>query len=120
MKKKSLKPCRNDLEVNQKMSLESANDIHGVITNILVKWSFWFGNLVQNYVLNLKTTKSKTFNDTSQRFMILKEEIWTGSVVKSFLQILYGLTPDPPENCHLNVKKLPKSWHFFQNNAKKL
>ena len=20
---------------------------------------------------------------------------------------------DPPENCHLNVKKLPKTWHFF-------
>ena len=23
---------------------------------------------------------------------------------------LYG--PDPPENCHLNVKKLPKTWFF--------
>ena len=22
--------------------------------------------------------------------------------------------PDPPENCQLTVKKLPKTWHFFQ------
>ena len=21
---------------------------------------------------------------------------------------------DPPENCHLTVKKLPKTWHFFK------
>ena len=27
---------------------------------------------------------------------------------------------DPPENCHLNVKKLPKTWHFFQKNWQKL
>ena len=25
--------------------------------------------------------------------------------------------PDPPENCHLNVKKLPKSLKFFQKNC---
>ena len=25
--------------------------------------------------------------------------------------------PDPPENCHLTVKKLPKTWHFFQKNC---
>ena len=24
---------------------------------------------------------------------------------------------DPPENCHLNVKKLPKTGHFFQKNC---
>ena len=23
--------------------------------------------------------------------------------------------PDPPENCHLNVQKLPKTWLFFLN-----
>ena len=28
--------------------------------------------------------------------------VWTGSEL------------DPPENCHLNVKKLPKTWHFWQ------
>ena len=30
--------------------------------------------------------------------------------------------PDPPENCHLNVKKLPKTWkkkHFFSKIKKK-
>ena len=27
--------------------------------------------------------------------------------------------PDPPENCHLTVKKLPKSWHIFQKNCPK-
>ena len=26
---------------------------------------------------------------------------------------------DPPENCHLTGKKLPKSWHFFEKIAKK-
>ena len=26
---------------------------------------------------------------------------------------------DPPEYCHLNVKKLPKPWHFFQKNKAK-
>ena len=31
-----------------------------------------------------------------------------------------GLPSDPPENCHLNVKKLPKTWHFFQKNWQKL
>ena len=30
------------------------------------------------------------------------------------------LTPDPPENCHLTVKKWPKTWHFFQKNWQKL
>ena len=25
---------------------------------------------------------------------------------------------DPPENCHLNVKKLTKTWHFLQKIAK--
>ena len=29
-----------------------------------------------------------------------------------------GFEPDPPENCHLNVKKLPKTWHFFKKIAK--
>ena len=29
-------------------------------------------------------------------------------------------TPDPPENYHLNVKKIPKTWHFFQKNWQKL
>ena len=29
-------------------------------------------------------------------------------------------TPDPPQNCYLNVKKLSKTWHFFQNNCQKL
>jgi len=28
------------------------------------------------------------------------------------------LSSDPPENCHLNVKKLPKTWHFFFLNDK--
>ena len=27
---------------------------------------------------------------------------------------------NPPENCHLNVRKLPKTWNFFQKNWKKL
>ena len=27
---------------------------------------------------------------------------------------------DPAENCHLNVKKLSKSSHFFQKNCQKL
>ena len=27
---------------------------------------------------------------------------------------------DPPENCHLNVKKLPKTLHLFQKNWQKL
>ena len=26
-------------------------------------------------------------------------------------------TPDPPENWHLTVKKLPKTWQFFQQNC---
>ena len=30
------------------------------------------------------------------------------------------LQPDPPENWHLTVKKLPKTWHFFQKNWQKL
>ena len=35
------------------------------------------------------------------------------------LALLYLLSePDPPENCHLNVKKLPKNWHF--KNDKKI
>ena len=25
--------------------------------------------------------------------------------------------PDPPENCQLNVQKLPKTWHFCQQNC---
>ena len=27
---------------------------------------------------------------------------------------------DPPENCQVNVKKLPKTWYFFQKIAKNL
>ena len=26
---------------------------------------------------------------------------------------------DPPKNCHLTVKKLPKTWHFFKKNCQK-
>ena len=29
-----------------------------------------------------------------------------------------NIQPDPPENCHLTVKKLPKTWHFFKKIAK--
>ena len=39
-------------------------------------------------------------------------QIWRQTVVR------YG--PDPPENCHLTVKKLTKTWHFFQKNCQKL
>ena len=28
--------------------------------------------------------------------------------------------PDTPENCHLNVKKLPKTWHIFKKIFQKL
>ena len=28
--------------------------------------------------------------------------------------------PDAPENCHLNVKKLPKTWHFFSKKLPKI
>ena len=31
----------------------------------------------------------------------------------------WRLPSDPPENCHLTVKKLPKTWHFFKNNCQK-
>ena len=27
-------------------------------------------------------------------------------------------TADPPESCHLNVKKLPKTWHLKKKNSK--
>ena len=33
------------------------------------------------------------------------------------LRSLLKSTPDPPENCHLTVKKFPKTWHFFQQNC---
>ena len=29
------------------------------------------------------------------------------------------MRPDPPENCHLNVKKLSENCHFFSKIAKK-
>ena len=29
-------------------------------------------------------------------------------------------TPDPPENWHLNVKKLPKTWHCFKKNCQNI
>ena len=29
------------------------------------------------------------------------------------------LAADPPENYHLTVKKLPKTWHFFKKNCQK-
>ena len=36
------------------------------------------------------------------------------------LGLFYGLCKaDPPENWHLTVKKLPKTWHFFQKNWQK-
>ena len=41
-------------------------------------------------------------------------------VLLTFIQpVVCGWCPDPPENCHLTVKKLPKAWHFFQKNCQK-
>ena len=37
-----------------------------------------------------------------------------------FIVVMSVSVPDPPENCHWNVKKLPKTWLFFQKNWQKL
>ena len=42
----------------------------------------------------------------------------------AYMKLWTVLTPpdwraDPPENCHLTVKKLPKTWLFFKKNCQK-
>ena len=39
-----------------------------------------------------------------------------GVVPNGYLQMSWWV-PDPPENCHLTVKKLPKTWHFYNKIA---
>ena len=51
--------------------------------------------------------------------------IWTESPAAGWFPLwpgeLWGqFGPDPPENCQLNVKKLPKTWHFSKKNCQKL
>ena len=38
--------------------------------------------------------------------------------VRTMSKVSSCLWPDPPENWHLTVKKLPKTWHFFKKIAK--
>ena len=33
--------------------------------------------------------------------------------------IYYTFRPDPPENCHIKVQKLPENYHFSQKLQKK-
>ena len=43
---------------------------------------------------------------------------WTYTFGSSRSRTATSVWPsDPPEDCHLTVKKLPKTWHFFKKNA---
>ena len=42
---------------------------------------------------------------------------WSGSVICEWTEDWFW--SDPQENCHLTVKKLPKTWHFFQKKIAK-
>ena len=41
-------------------------------------------------------------------------DIWS-----PYRYLLNEWVADPPENCHLTVKKLQKTWHFFKKNCQK-
>jgi len=42
----------------------------------------------------------------------------TGHLLCNKILYNYGVASDPPENCHLTVKKLPKTWHFSKKIVK--
>ena len=51
--------------------------------------------------------------------------LYQGAVIRYIEYLLYNIyhaliliVPDHPENCHLNVKKMPKTRHFFKKIVK--
>ena len=44
---------------------------------------------------------------------------WGNNVTSVHHNHWHHSNPDPPKNCHLTVKKLPKTWHFFKKNCPK-
>ena len=74
---------------------------------------FYYFLFLFNCAFSYPSCLDKSFTSLLETF---KEFFWVFLLVISWLD-LHRYLADSPENCHLNVKKLPKTCHFFQKNC---
>ena len=65
-------------------------------------------HVVTQHVVTQHATQTKKFSREPKQSDVYCVSAWSGDLVTS-----EQFSPDPPENCHLIVKKLPKTCHYF-------
>ena len=86
-----------------------------------------FRNSEQKHITKLSWIVSGwlSINISSSRFIISVQRLTAQAKLvtrcsgRLSSQYQTRLSDDPSENCHLTVKKLLKTWHFFQKNCQK-